>query len=77
MLYLKQQVIIAENETKDHSDEALKRINNSLIACIGCRSIVSISDHSGTIYKDATTETANSLEESFSMVFYTLTCLSN
>lgn len=71
-MHLKQELILAENQTKEYSDEASKRINN---AYIRYRNTVSISGQpSKPICKDAATEpeTEDKLTESLSMVFYIL-----
>ncbi|VBB28188.1 unnamed protein product [Acanthocheilonema viteae] len=70
LMHLKQELILAENQTKEYSDGALKRINNSLIAYIGYRNAVSASHQPiKPIYKDAAieTETKDKLKESFLM----------
>uniref|UniRef100_A0A0R3S4I9 ATG11 domain-containing protein n=1 Tax=Elaeophora elaphi TaxID=1147741 RepID=A0A0R3S4I9_9BILA len=69
-MHLKQELILAQNQTKEYFDGALKRINNSLIAYIECASKVSVSDQPGKpIFKDVATETEteDKLEVSFSM----------
>lgn len=74
-MHLKQELVLAESQIKECSDETLKRMNNSLIACIGYRSTVSVSDQpSKAICMDVATEieTQDVLEESLSVVSYTL-----
>uniref|UniRef100_A0A1I8EQW2 ATG11 domain-containing protein n=1 Tax=Wuchereria bancrofti TaxID=6293 RepID=A0A1I8EQW2_WUCBA len=70
LVYLKQDFVLAGNQTKEYSDEALKRINNSLITFVGYKNTVSVSDQpSKPILKDVATETetGRKLEHSFSM----------
>uniref|UniRef100_A0A8R1XVT0 ATG11 domain-containing protein n=1 Tax=Onchocerca volvulus TaxID=6282 RepID=A0A8R1XVT0_ONCVO len=70
LMHLKQELILAENQTKEYTDEALRRINNSLITFVGCRKTISVSDQPNKpICKDAAveTETEDKLEESFMM----------
>ncbi|EFO20991.1 hypothetical protein LOAG_07497 [Loa loa] len=70
LMYLKQDLVLAENQTKEYSDEALERINNSFVTFVGYRNRISVSGHpSKPICKDAVTETEteNKPEESFSM----------
>ncbi|VDO34020.1 unnamed protein product [Onchocerca flexuosa] len=70
LMHLKQELVLAENETKDYMDEASRRINNSLITFVGYRKTIPVSDQpSKPICKDAAvdTETEDKLEESFTM----------
>lgn len=68
---MKQDLILAENQTKENLDEGLKLINSSFIMFVGNRSAVSVSDQpSKPIFKDAATEIGTI--ESLAMVFYSL-----
>ncbi|VIO86927.1 Uncharacterized protein BM_BM5668 [Brugia malayi] len=68
LMYLKQDFVLTGNQTKEYSDEALKRINNSLITFVGYRNIVPVSDQaSKPVCKDVATETETGLKLEFSM----------
>ncbi|VDK77575.1 unnamed protein product [Litomosoides sigmodontis] len=67
LMHLKEELVLAENQIKEYSNETLKRINNSLVAYIGYRSIVSVSDQSSkAVCMDVATEieTDDMLEKS-------------
>ncbi|KAM3726032.1 RB1-inducible coiled-coil protein [Dirofilaria immitis] len=57
LMHLKQELILAEKQTREYSTEALRRISNSLITFVGYRKTVSVSHQPKPIYKDVAIET--------------------
>ncbi|MCP9265906.1 RB1-inducible coiled-coil protein 1 [Dirofilaria immitis] len=57
LMHLKQELILAEKQTREYSTEALRRISNSLITFVGYRKTISVSHQPKPIYKDVAIET--------------------